>query len=360
VAQVESVRTRLASSGVGWITQQADLVHSIRSSAAAVASMTRAALRIADAQNIELIHARGYQSAGVARVVRLLRGVPYLFDARGCWIEERAKPGDWFSGPKRYALGKGLERELYTSACAIVALTTLHATDIRAEYPGQNGPIEVIPTCTDYDDFELRRSRPDKPTRSATLSPDLVETLRNKTVIGVVGSLNSSYLVDAALKLTAYATRESRNIRLLVLSRQATEYLRIIETAGIPTETVTYAESRHEDIAEWLQWIDWGFLLLPEVAAKRGSMPTKLGEFFATGVRPLAHGCNSEMISWVTRSGSGLVLDQVDDGSLKWAASQLSRPGDFAALQRARDITEPHFGLKQGLDRYGQLLASLL
>jgi len=91
-------------------------------------------------------------------------------------------------------------------------------------------------------------------------------------------------------------------------------------------------------------------------------MPNKAGGVFCHGlVRPLAHGLQQrdDILGYAIGLRLGARI-QVDDGSLKWAASQLRVRRDFAALQRAREYHEPHFWSETRLDRYGQLLASLL
>ncbi len=110
----------------------------------------------------------------------------------------------------------------------------------------------------------------------------------------------------------------------------------------------------------WLRLVDWGFLLLNESFAKRASMPTKLGEFLASGVRPIYFGCNDEVGEWVRRAGSGVILDGLEGDSLKRAARTMAQvEGGAEAMAQARAIAAPHFALSYGVSRYAELLDRL-
>src|SRR5439155_17014673 len=55
-----------------------------------VARAAAAARRIAVSRRVGLVHARSYVSAALALGLRRALGVPYVFDFRGYWIDERA------------------------------------------------------------------------------------------------------------------------------------------------------------------------------------------------------------------------------------------------------------------------------
>jgi glycosyltransferase involved in cell wall biosynthesis len=182
--------------------------------------------------------------------------------------------------------------------------------------------------------------------------------LEGKLVLGIIGSINRSYLVDETLALVAAVLRRDERAHLLVLSGQVGEYQRRLAAVGIDAGRVTLAHADHEAMPEWLSLIDWGMLLLnPSSPAKRASMPTKLAEFLACGVRPVQFGCNTEVSEWVARAGSGLVLPDVAPATLEAAARDISTaPLAEGVLSRARETARPHFSLAAGLDKYERVL----
>jgi Glycosyl transferase 4-like domain len=365
-----AVEETLREANVGWTRVAAPSMGSSRLALEALARVVAKALAITRREGIALVHARGYQSAIVARALKRLRGIPYVFDARGYWIEERARPGEWFSTAASYAMGKWTEQVLFRGAEAVVTLTTLQALDVAA---GLFGPpprvLEVIPTCADYDAFYLRDSRPAKPgagrggaDAARPAVPDGIRSqLAGKVVIGVVGAFNATYFVDETLALARKAIERSATAHLLVLSSQIEQYGAALDAIGVPRGRYTLAAPTQWEMPEWLQWIDWGMLLVPEIAANRAKMPTKLAEFFATGVRPVFFGCNSDVADWVRRAGSGHVLSGLDEAGLDGAARVIvDSPASFELLRTACEITAPHFSLTSGVERYHRLLATCL
>jgi glycosyltransferase involved in cell wall biosynthesis len=251
-----------------------------------------------------------------------------------------------------------VEQHLYRNAAAVVTLTSLHAEDVIDGAFGAHlaDTVAVIPTCADYEEFTLARKRSED-----SIPREHAERLRGKVVLGIVGSINRYYDVQATLAFARLTRSARKHAHLLVLNQQETAWREAVVNAGFVPADVTITGASHDKMPDWLRWIDWGLLLLPDRASKRGSMPTKLAEFFAAGVRPIAHGCNSEVTSWVRRAGSGLVLEDLTPRTLETVARTVATTELRAsALEEARRSTEQHFGLKQGIERYATLLQKIV
>jgi glycosyltransferase involved in cell wall biosynthesis len=282
-----------------------------------------------------------------------------LFDARGRWIDERREAGRWFKNPMVATGAHGAESALYSRARAIVTLTALHAEDVLAgEFGAYSGaPVEVITTCADYRDFSLAH-------RGGSLlesvAPEAAQRLRGRMVIGLVGSNNASYRNPDAIRLANHILAANPRAYLVILTRQQTEFGNLVDQAGLPRDRVLITEASHGDMPSWLSAMHWSIQVLNTSVAKRGSMPTKLAEFFAAGVRPIHYGCNEEVSDWVRRAGSGIVLDSLDDGEFKRVAAAIaSSPTELALLERARENTADHFDLDSGIERYARLLTAI-
>lgn len=356
----EKVRSVLHSNGVPWTTIPAASMSSPRRAAQVATQGILQAALVVRRRHINLVHARGYHGALVAAALKRLLGLAYVFDARGYWIEERTGPNAWFSTAQSYAAGKFIEQLLFRSADAVVTLTQLQATDLAS---GLFGPpprlLEVIPTCADYEAFFLRPSRPAKPDGGGCVPSAIQRRLSGKRVVAIVGALNRSYHVEETMALVKFAMKIDPTIHLLVLSEQFGDYEAALRSMDFTPDRYTLSAVDHTDMPEWLQWIDWGMLLLPETAAKRASMPTKLAEFFATGVRPMFFGCNSEAAHWVERAGSGYVLPSIGNEALRDAARFMSDSKvNHEQLHAARQVTSVHFGLASCVDRYAGLLGA--
>lgn len=348
--RVRGLRERLAAAGVSWSFDVYDMAGSAGAAMRNEQALVRAAVH---AKDVGGVHARAYHGAVAALARWFTRGTPYVFDARSYWFDERIEEGRWFTSPVRVGLARGVEHQLFARAAGVVTLTELQADDVRRGRfgPSRHRAVACITTCADFDDFCRRERLPGVPA-------EILRRLSGKRVVGVVGSINRSYLVDETLALCAAVLARDPSFHLLVLSGQAAEYERRLKALGVEASRFTLTRAKHEDMPEWLSLLEWGMLLLnPTSAAKRASMPTKLAEFFACGVRPVQFGCNAEVSDWVRTAQSGLVLDAVTSSALSAAAAQIveSRGAD-AVLARAREIAQPHFSLEAGLSKYAAVL----
>lgn len=355
VDRVRACREQLAESGIDWIVLPFES-GSARSAAENIARALTAAARVCVTRGVRLVHARSYQAGLIALALNAALRVPFLFDARGYWIDERLDEGRWFTNPKALAAARAVERRLFTRSSAVVTLTELQAEDVRRGRFGRpRGPVLTIPTCADFHDFRIRE--PDY----ARLPEAIAARLSGKLVIGFVGSVNVSYLLEESLRLARFVLELRPDAHFLVLTRQLDVFREHARAAALDEARTTILTVSHDSMPSWSNIIDWGLLLLRSSAAKRASMPTKLAEFFASGVRPIFHGCNTEVADWVNAAGSGVVLPSVDEDALRQAAQAIANVrSDGPELLRARELAEPHFSLDSGVERYDRLLKSIL
>lgn len=349
------VRSRLTRAGIGWTALPWAVGGTPRDALANESALLKFALSRAKQGRIGAIHARAYHAGFAALACRIAYGSPYLLDTRSYWFDERLEEGRWFTSPLRLAVARGVEHQLFAKASAIVTLTELQAGDVTGGAFGPNGdrPVQCITTCADFDDFQRR------PLEQCQRVPaELKEKLVGRTVLGIVGSLNRSYLVDETMQLARATLATNPKAHLLVLTAQQKEYAEKLAAAGIPAAQFSLAKAEHDAMPEWLSLIDWGLLLLqPASRAKRASMPTKLAEFFACGVRPMQFGCSSEVSAWVNRVGTGHVLPDLSAASLEAAAEVMaSKPRDEAHLSAGRERARSHFSLASGVQKYDAVL----
>ncbi|MBX3271848.1 MAG: glycosyltransferase [Sandaracinaceae bacterium] len=345
-ARVARVRAALTSHGVAWdaLPYGPDRADNVRRMLARAARLPRP----------RLVHCRSYLAGVVGLALRARWGTPYLFDARGYWVDERLAQGAWFNGALRLGAARFVEHRLYRNARAIVMLTDVGADDVRRHVFGRwtGVPVVTIPTCVDYDEFALRFD--------ADVAQD-ARPLAGRLVLGHLGSINASYRIDVTLDLSARVLRQRADAHLLCLTPQIDEMRRLVAEHGVDPGRVTVRSVDHDRVAPWVRAMDWGLMLLESSFAKRGSMPTKLAELFASGVRPVAHGCNDDVRRWVERAGTGITLPDLDERSVARAADAIVRGvTDEGALRAGRELTRPHFDLGRGADAYAALIGEIL
>ena len=321
-----------------------------------ICAMARSARRLIRTRGIGMVHARAHVPALIAWYLRLRCRTPYLFDARGYWIDEKAAEGQWFTRPQVYASAKWVERRLFRSAAAIVTLTGVMADDLRAGtlQGRQQIPVVVIPTCADFDHFSPDSCSP------TTVPVELRMRLEGKLVVGMMGAINASYCVREGLMLFRMLRERRADAHLLCVTQQVTRARALIHEAGICDDDCTVTHSRYQDMPDWIRLMDWGLLLLNETFAKRGSMPTKLAEMLACCVRPIQYGCNREVREKVLEARTGIVLTDLSHSTLARATEQIATtPLLQSAVRRARDESRSWCGIESGINKYESLLRQM-
>ena len=352
ITSVRELERELQAHGVRWIhlSFRTGGVKAVSRNCSKVFRAARAAIR---RDGIRLIHARSYVPASIGWILRLIYGTPYLFDMRGYWVDELADEGRWFTNRFAYKIGKQIEKILIRDSTAITTLTEIQANDIRAglSTKARQKPIEVITTCADYDDFN-----PSRPLRGVVPGP-LRARFEGKLTVGLVGAINTSYLLNESLLLFSRLLEERPDAHLICLTRQVSEMKALLGQHGIPEEAYTLTSVPHGDMSEWLRHMDWALLLMKTGYSKRGSMPTKLAEFFAAGVRPIQYGCNAEVSQKVREASSGIVLRSLAPEHLSDVARKVAATALLAEdAMKARDLTRSHFSLQAGVEKYEALL----
>jgi glycosyltransferase involved in cell wall biosynthesis len=345
----EALDARMASSGVHW--QHRPYCHGRAGALQNALSMTAMIRDVRE--RTDLFHCRSYFGAFFPAASSIFRSTPYVFDTRGYWVDEKIEGGVWFQNVASRAIARRVERELYNRASGVVSLTELAAEDVRNGRFGRQHPRDrsiCIPTCVDYTKFQMQRG----------VAPH--EFLCDGPIVAYVGSLNPAYEYREALQLVALILDRLPQAKFLALTSQVDEMTAVANATAIPETRRLITCVPHERMHLWLPWIDFGLMLrVGHNQANRASMPTKLAEFFATGVTPIAYGANSDVTDWVTRAGSGLVLDDLAIDSLEQAAEWVeSGVSDAGVLARARLVAEKHFSLDSGAERYDTLFQNIL
>ncbi len=316
---------------------------------------------VIDGDGADMLHARGYLAAAVARRIGDRHQIPYLFDTQGFWVDQQMADSRWLGGTIGEAAARRWEAKLYADCAAAVTLTETAATEIRRQNLGPwsaQRPLSVIPTCVDYGKFGLGG-----PSSAGSDSNILAELRRVPLVMGVVDSADKADRLEASLRLFDHVLARRPQAHLLCLTDRSPALLTHLQNRGFDSRHLTVRAVTHDEIPRWMGCIDWGLIIDNDSRgrAAEATMPATLGAFFATGVRPVYGGQNGEVRRWIDRAESGHILDRIDEQALREAADRVaSTPRCLHTLWGARWRTRPHFGLRRAVQDYKTLYDRLL
>ena len=302
----------------------------------------RALKHVLAKQQAELVHARGYVPGFLARLAR----VPFVFDMRGFWPDERVDGGLWSRRSFGYWLWKRIERMLLRRAGSVVTLTERARDEMhRLDMIPADTPIHVTPTCTD-----LQRFRPVK--RAAR--PAAARTAARRFVM--LGGTSTWYLLDPMLDLAARALARDPTAVLHVLTEDPPEPIRAgLASRGIEPERVLVRAIPAADVPAWISGAYAALILIRACWSKGASCPTKLGELLACEVPVLMNAGIGDVDRLLGGRRVGVTVTDLTEEAYDAALSGLDalwQDGASDLRRRCRALAEEQFALEGALDRY--------
>jgi glycosyltransferase involved in cell wall biosynthesis len=323
-----------------------------------VGVLMRRAAALHRRKRFELVHCRSYMAAIAGRSLKRRYGVPFLFDMRGFWADERVERGIWSAGNPlfraAYANFKRLERSFFRNADAIVSLTNCAKREIES-WPKDRKPvvsITVIPCCVDLALFDEADGQGRGETRRR-LGVD-----ESAPVLLYVGSIGGAYLSAEMFQLFRIYRALRPGARFLFVTGHPPEEIeRLATQQGVDHAELVVAAGSREEVPSLIAAADLGVsLILPSYSAK-ASCPTKFGEMLAMGVPVIANTGVGDIAEILHETGAGAVVERYDEASLSKAIAEAEAAAkDPAAIRKA---AVRYFALDDGVERYDAIYRSI-
>lgn len=354
VELVRRMERTLAQANIRWIRLTYHKWPPVLSTLIDVAVGILLGLSLCLTERIRVLHARSYVPALIAFVLKRLTMGRFLFDMRGFWPDEKVEAAHWRRESVVYWLAKRCERMFLQSADAIVSLTAEGAKRIPTLAPVRAGtPIEVIPTCTDLDRFS---PGPKDPVLMRRLG------LEGRRVIGCVGTMHNWYLRKPMLDYMAYLVQHLEGTKILVVTLDNHQQLWAdARAAGLPADRLVVTMSDFSAMPEHIRLMDFGFFFIEACFAKKGSNPTKLGEFLACGVPVIINDGVGDS-GWIVRQHRvGVVLRDTAPSDFAGSIPAVQALfEDQGVRARCRETADRYFNLEMGVRKYDVLYQELV
>jgi glycosyltransferase involved in cell wall biosynthesis len=286
--------------------------------------MIATAGRIAASGRVDAIHARSYVAADVALKLKRRFGLPFIFDMRGFWVDQRLEGGRWpQSNPLYRALyrrWKVKEADFTSNAGHIIVLSEAARQAVQSwdSYRGQ--PVTVIPCCIDHQAFPVRTAG----TRSAARARLGIEA--GATVLVYLGSVGTVYLLPEMLRFYDKVRRARPGAKFLFIGAHSAEHLIAEARAArveIDTDDLRLQFSEHDEVSFWLAAADLALCLITPKPSSRGVSPTKLAEYLACGLPVVVNDGVGDVREIIEQIGAGAVLSSMSDDDMDGVIARL-------------------------------------
>jgi len=338
-----------AAHGIRWLPQTFRPRSSIIAPALSILGLALLVWREVRGGRAELIHARSYIPAAVALAVHRVTGVPFIFDMRALWPEERITAGQLKRGSILHRAIVGIERACLRDAAAVVSLTHAAVVHLKREYAKEldGQQIVVIPTCADLDRFTPASDRPSGP-----------------TVHGCIGTILSGWFrTDWLAAWLSTVAMDDPNARFDIVTRDDADGARAaLDPTNALRDRLTIGPRPSEEMPDGVRGHDLSVMFYAggEIS-ELGRSPTRMAEVLGCGLPVVANEGVGDVARIVRKNKVGVIVGGPGPGQIIAALDELKvLMQDPNLPERCRTTAEAVFSLKAGSEAYRGTYAAIL
>ena len=323
-----------------------------------VRRMYRLAAHLHRRQPFDLVHCRSYLAALVGLRLKQRRRIPFIFDMRGFWADERVDGGIWKMGNPVlrtvYRYFKKREAKFLREAAHVISLTEEGKKILLARRPATAAgpPITVIPCCVDFVAF------PPVTAENRAQARRLLGISPKSRVAAYLGSFGSWYMVDEMLDFFRIQLEQDADAVFLIVTREPPEQIMAAaRSRGVPEIRVIVRPATRAEVPRFLAAADYGLFFIKPVFSKKASSPTKMGELMALELPIVTNGDVGDVGMIMAEAGGGVVIQDFDDDAYRQALDELARLAPD--MSRWRETARRWFDLETGVERYDAIYRSV-
>ncbi len=322
----------------------------------------RAANQLQQKEKFDFIHCRSHIAAEIGMVFKKKYHIPFIFDMRAFWPDEKKESGHW---PQKnpiyrrvYKYYKKLEKKLLLDADAVVVLTHAAKKEISSWDIGPriSEKITVIPCCADLQLFSINNI-------DFVLKAQLIDkfNLKNRApVICYLGSIGDVYGVNEMLLFFNELKRFSKDAKFLFFSKEPATLVtdRLSQFDNIQPSDIAVTFVPRKDLPTYLSLCDFSLFFYKPTYSRIACSPTKFAELISLGL-PIV--CNEvgDLNSNYLAGMPIIVIRDLQPELIKAAVGTvtlLQKPGKEMALN---SFAKKEFDLVVGVERYKKIYSTL-
>jgi len=278
-----------------------------------IKQLQKQASHIIKTHAISLIHCRSYIAAQVGLYCNKKFGLPWIFDMRGFWADERIDGGIWnVKNPVYktiYKHFKQLEKKYIAKSSHIISLTYAgkHEIETWNVYKKNPTPITVIPCCADLEHFD-----------SKVISKQKVIELQKKLhlsqnnfVLSYLGSFGTWYMTHEMFEFFKVLLNKLPDAIFLCITPDSPHMLeKIARKKNIPLSSIRIVKAHREEVPLYASLSDWSLFFIKPLYSKKASSPTKMGELLGLGIPLICNAGVGDVEEIMNDCSSGFVVKE--------------------------------------------------
>ncbi|MFC0775985.1 glycosyltransferase [Terrimonas alba] len=354
-----TIETFCNEAGIKWYplsyTSRPPVVSTFRD----VRRMKKLAFALHKKEKFSLVHCRSYIASLAGLDLKRKTGIPFLFDMRGFWADERIDGGIWKkSNPVFkfiYDYFKKKEKHFLLEANHVVSLTQNARDEIQRWRLGSADlSITVIPCCADmelFDPLKIKQEQQEE-LRSQLNIP------ANVPVISYIGSLGTWYMLEEMLALVkVFQEKEPAAIFMVLTGEPEQMVLDAALVAGLNLANLRIKKVSRNQMPLYISLSNCSVFFIKPAYSKKASSPVKQGELMAMGIPIICNNQVGDTEEIVEKYGAGVVVKEFSTPAYAAAIEAFSRRS--FDKQQITGGAKDFFSLERGVQLYRQVYKTI-
>jgi glycosyltransferase involved in cell wall biosynthesis len=357
--QAEVVAARCAAAQIEWHPQPYGF--SMRDKVLRAGQMVKEARRLVKAHGILMLHCRSYLPARVGLRLKRTLGIPFLFDMRGFWADERLDGGIWRqSNPLHaamYRYFKRLEQRFLHEAAEVISLTEAGKATILSWPNLKPAPtITVIPCCADLKHFQPSQVAPEA-REAARIRLQLPTDV---PILGYLGAVGTWYMTDEMLDFFLVLKQRHPRALFLFLTAEEPQYvLRLAAAKGIAESDLRVVRGNRAEMPTLISLFSASIFFIRPAFSKRASSPTKLAELLGMGISVLTNTGVGDVDEILKQSHAGAIVSNFTRSDYEKALDEWEPMWQAPIRERSAGVLS-RMSLEWGVSAYAAVYQRLL
>ena len=347
------IEARCAKSGIRWNPIIYHQSPPVLSTVYDVLKLRSEARRLHSIHHFSIVHCRSYIPALIGLHMKRKLKLPFIFDMRGFWADERVDGGLWsLSNPLYktiYNYFKNKEHAFFKESDHSISLTFNGKDEIAKLYDDASHkiPVEVIPCCVDTVMFSPEN-----------ISAQSIAEYRKELgieaddfIVSYVGSIGTWYMLPEMLAFfKRFKLKQAKAKFLFVTASDPALVLSACVAAGIPKDVILIKKGKREEMPALISLSNISLFFIKPAYSKKASSPTKQAEIMSLGIPIVCNPDVGDTDRVIQQYHAGVVVESFDDLCYDKAVEQILT-GNFDKA-RIRTGALEFYELGQGTQRY--------
>ncbi len=317
----EDVSAKLQEHDISWYYGIFSSRIPILSKMSDLSCLHRLSKKVFDQHKPDIIHCRSYVASLAGLSLNKKYDVPFIFDMRGLWADERFDAGIWNrNNPLRRLQYKHFikkEKEFLEKSAHVVSLThkAINIVEKRHGLSVKN-KTTVIRTCTDTAIFNNANKAGNRKKIRESLKLD-----DDTFLLVYSGSTGTWYMIAEMIRFFEVLLQKNKNSRFLFLTNSTPESISPYLTDSIK-DKIILRSTAYSEVCTWLNACDAGIYFIHPWFSKNASTATKTGEMASCGL-PVVANAIGDMESVFEKYNLGVLVNGFTNDRYSEAAEKL-------------------------------------